>query len=343
MVTLDDAAEELYAAHPTEFVNRREALTKQARAAGDRSLANQIKGLRRPTVSAWVLNVVAHKHVGPLDELLNLGGQLRTAQAMLDAAEIKRLTARRQVLEREVVTAAVALFEDMGEDVGPSAVTEIEGTLRASVADPAAADAVASGRLTRALSYAGFGEVDLTAATATPVAPRLGKDAEPTSPSGSPKSAAADPDDGNDAGPKAQVLDLAGRRKTSSKAGSQRMESETTDESMVDADGESDDADDEELLAAQQALEEAQRRVALAAARRDLANARKTIRTATLRAEKALKARDYAAGTVADLESQLESARTRLESATTEAADAASELEKAQRVAQSAEDSGAEI
>ena len=41
--------------------------------------------------------------------------------------------------------------------------------MRAAVADPAAAQAVASGRLTKTLAYAGFGEVDLTAATATPL------------------------------------------------------------------------------------------------------------------------------------------------------------------------------
>ncbi len=45
----------------------------------------------------------------------------------------------------------------------------MEETLRAALADPNAALAVASGHLTRALSYAGLGEVDIEAATATPL------------------------------------------------------------------------------------------------------------------------------------------------------------------------------
>ncbi len=45
---------------------------------------------------------------------------------------------------------------------------EVAATLEAGLSDPASADAVRSGRLVRALSYAGFGGVDLDGAVAAP-------------------------------------------------------------------------------------------------------------------------------------------------------------------------------
>lgn len=346
MVTLDDAADELYAAHPTGFVNQREALMKQARADGDRALANQIKALRRPTVAAWVVNTVVRQQVPPLTELLELGGRLRTAQAMLDAPAIKELSSRRQELEREVVKQAVAEFRALGEDLGQSTVVEIEGTLRAAVADPAAAAAVASGRLTRALSYAGFGEVDLTAATATPVVARKEQStSEPEAP------IEVEPNTGEPDSPEARatVVEFPGKRRAAAPAdpegaGTPPPESHAAAAQLAEPDPDDDEPtaedEDEEFAEAQRLLEEAQRRVAVAAARRDLANARRSIRTATLRAEKAAKQREQAATLVADLEEQLATARARLEAAETEAEEASTQLAEAQRLVNAAEAAG---
>lgn len=54
----------------------------------------------------------------------------------------------------------------------PAVLAEVRSTFVAAIADPAAAERALSGRLLRALAYAGLGEVDLTAATAGPVKAR---------------------------------------------------------------------------------------------------------------------------------------------------------------------------
>jgi hypothetical protein len=74
-VSLSAAADELYGADPAGFVARRTELVKQARTAGDKALAGQIAALRRPTVAAWYMNLLARAGSTELDELIDLGAR----------------------------------------------------------------------------------------------------------------------------------------------------------------------------------------------------------------------------------------------------------------------------
>ena len=56
-----------------------------------------------------------------------------------------------------------------GSRFTPAMARDVATTLVAALASPEATAAVTSGRLTRALEYAGFGEIDLTEATARPL------------------------------------------------------------------------------------------------------------------------------------------------------------------------------
>jgi hypothetical protein len=172
VVDLDDATTELYALTPAEFTARRAELAAQARKEGLKDLAKQISELRRPTVSAWLVNQLARGAGGAQDdieELEQLGVDLRTAQAELDGARMKELTKQRQKLVAALVRRADAVGDEDGQKVSAGARRELEETFGAAVADEQASLAVTSGNLTRALVYAGFGEVDVSAATATPV------------------------------------------------------------------------------------------------------------------------------------------------------------------------------
>ena len=51
-------ADDLYRLAPEDFTAARDAAAKQARADGDRDGAAALKALRRPTVSAWLLNAL---------------------------------------------------------------------------------------------------------------------------------------------------------------------------------------------------------------------------------------------------------------------------------------------
>ncbi|MDQ3738016.1 MAG: hypothetical protein M3337_02475 [Actinomycetota bacterium] len=162
------AAHELYGLVPDEFTGRRDALAKEARADGDVEAAKAIKALRRPTAPAWLVNLLAREHGDDVDRLAALGEELRQAQSALDGARMKQLSADRTVLVEDLSRQVRELATAQGQKVTAAVERDVEETLRAAVVDPRAAEAVASGQLTRALAYAGLGEVDVSEATATP-------------------------------------------------------------------------------------------------------------------------------------------------------------------------------
>ncbi|WP_052590203.1 hypothetical protein [Luteipulveratus mongoliensis] len=167
---LDAVADELYAVLPGQFIAARDARVKQAKADGDKDLADQAKALRRPSVAAWLINVLARSDDG-LTDLTDLSAQLREAQSKLDGAAMKTLGQQRNTVVAELTGRAVTLGAKADPAYKDSAPVrdQVTATLNAAVADPAAEQAVASGRLVSPLAYAGFGEVDLTDAVATPL------------------------------------------------------------------------------------------------------------------------------------------------------------------------------
>lgn len=167
LTTLGEVADALYAGDPSAFIAARDEAAKAARASGDRALSAAIKQLRRPSLAAWYVNLAARSSLVSLREWLALGAALREAQGALDMARVRELGAGRGVLENRVVRDLSAHLQALGVTVSLPALDEVRSTLRAALADAGAADAVAAGRLDRALTYGGFGEVDLSAALAT--------------------------------------------------------------------------------------------------------------------------------------------------------------------------------
>lgn len=167
---LDGAADELYAVLPAEFVAARDARVKDARSASDIELAGQIKALRRPSAAAWLVNLLARSDEG-FDELSDLSQRLRSAQTNLDAPTMKELGQERSRVVTALVERAVTLARSADPKFRDSDAVrdQVTSTFIAAVADPSAEAAVTSGRLVSPLSYAGFGEVDLTDAVATPL------------------------------------------------------------------------------------------------------------------------------------------------------------------------------
>ncbi|MGE5135972.1 MAG: hypothetical protein ACM32E_24060 [Gemmatimonadota bacterium] len=165
---LAEAADELYALPPGEFRAARDERADRARAAGDRELAGAIRKLRRPTVSAWLVNRLVRDAGDRVGELLALGGELRDAQDALAGDRLRELSGRRRSLVPALAREARRLADEAGQPVSDQAERELTGTLEAALADPAAAEAVRSGRLATALSYAGLGGTDAFAAVAAP-------------------------------------------------------------------------------------------------------------------------------------------------------------------------------
>jgi hypothetical protein len=149
----------LYALPPEEFVAARNEAAGQARAAGDRERARQLAGLRRPTVAAWLVNLLALRRPELVGELLDLGAELREAQHGLRGDQLRELSGRRRAAITALVSQARQLAVEAGRRPGdPLPLAEVEASLAAALADEDVASAVRAGRLTRSAEYAGFGE-----------------------------------------------------------------------------------------------------------------------------------------------------------------------------------------
>lgn len=152
-------ARELYALPPEEFIAARDAAV---RAAGSRERAAAIAGMRKPTVAAWLVNLLAIHRPELLAGLAELAAELRTAQRELRGSELRSLSTQRRATVAALVDEARRLAIEakpaLGRGVGLP-LAEVESTLQAALAEPDAADLVRSGRLVRTIEYAGFGEV----------------------------------------------------------------------------------------------------------------------------------------------------------------------------------------
>jgi hypothetical protein len=156
---LTDVIAHLYTVPPDEFIAERSEAVDRAKAAGDRELAAQIGKLRKPSLAAWLVNLLAHQRPHLIGELLALGAELRDAQRELRGTELRELSMRRRAtvatLTKEARELAVAAGRPVREKLP---LAEVEQTLTAALADLYLADEVRAGRLTRPLEYAGFGE-----------------------------------------------------------------------------------------------------------------------------------------------------------------------------------------
>jgi len=156
-VDLEEVADELYGSSPEDFVERRTERVAQARQAGDRVVAKQISQLRRPTRTAWMVNLLARAHPAEITQLLDLGRALQDAQQRAAGDDLRRLSKSRRSAVDALTKQAADLARAAGHAPTEGTVQEVSQTLQAALADPAVADLVQRGRLTQAASYGGFG------------------------------------------------------------------------------------------------------------------------------------------------------------------------------------------
>lgn len=156
----EEAADAVYAAPAADFIATRNELAKQLKADGDALGSTRLKALRKPTVAAWIANLVARKLPDELDDLLALGDEFREATADLDGERLRDLTPKRHRLLDKLAKEAARLAADEGQKVSADVGQKLRETLDAALVDPAAGDAVREGRLSSALRHVGFGVVD---------------------------------------------------------------------------------------------------------------------------------------------------------------------------------------
>jgi hypothetical protein len=144
---------ELYGLPPEDFIAARNDLAKAVTAAGDVAAGAQVKTLRKPTLAAWLANQLVRAVPERIDELTELGAELRDAHLSRDGARLRTFVA-------ELARTARFLARDRGRKVTGTVADRLTETLDAALVDPGAAQMLRTGRLTSALRHVGFGVVD---------------------------------------------------------------------------------------------------------------------------------------------------------------------------------------
>ena len=163
-------AEELYSLPPGEFTGTRNQWAKQTKGDGDAELAKRVTELRKPSLAAWVVNMMMRHQGDQMAQVLDLGASLRQAQSDLDGDALRELTRQRRQLTTAVTRQGRTLAGELGQKVTEAVADQVQDTLHAAMVDEDAAAAVRSGLLVSALAATGVGSADVVDAVAVPAA-----------------------------------------------------------------------------------------------------------------------------------------------------------------------------
>jgi hypothetical protein len=178
---MSDVVDELYTLPPHSFTEARNSRVAEAKNAGDRVTATQLAGLKRPTIGAWLVNLVALRRPDAVAELIAVGERLRTVQDSVTPGSqagnrLRELAEQRRGAIEDVLTTIRTLVSEAGEPEPSAAqLAEAESTFAAAMVDEDAAREVRAARLLRPLSYSGFGSFGVASAGATADAGRTGR------------------------------------------------------------------------------------------------------------------------------------------------------------------------
>jgi hypothetical protein len=170
----EKALDRLYHGPLEDFTAARNELAKSLRSDGDTAAADWVKGLKKPTRAAWLVNQLAAKNSKAVKELLRASAELRDAQdEMLAGATDQRKLRESARRERKAIDALTQSAERIGrgEGVGQQILARVSETLQAAASDPDLGEAIERGRLTREQRAASIG----LAGPATPASPATAK------------------------------------------------------------------------------------------------------------------------------------------------------------------------
>ena len=160
-------ADELYGLALAEFTPARDARAKELKGT---DLAKQVKALKKPSLAAYVVNLLVRRDTEQVEQVLAVGEALRAAQESMSGEELRALTRQRRQLTAAVTTQARRTAREEGTKVTDAVADQVEATLTAAMVDADCAKAVRSGLLVAALSTTGLEPADVAAAVAVPEA-----------------------------------------------------------------------------------------------------------------------------------------------------------------------------
>lgn len=176
-VNAEQALDELYATPPDAFTKTRDALAKRLKTEGDEAASAKVKGARKPTQIAYVLNQLARRHPDDVAALVDVGRELARAQRKAlrggnAAGELREAIAH----QREVISALTRKTASLMTDLEVNAnghLDEVAGALQAALVDPVVGAQLEEGRLEKVPApAAGFPGASAMVAVPEPEKPR---------------------------------------------------------------------------------------------------------------------------------------------------------------------------
>lgn len=157
---LEDALDRLFAAPLESFTKERNALVKALRSEGRAEDADRIAGSKKPVLSAWVTNQLAHRHPDDVRALVEL-------QESLESASAERM--REGVTERRRLIAALTkkaqgILTGTGRTPTTTVLQRVSQNLLGT-STPEERAAILRGRLSADLDGSGMGMWSMPAVT----------------------------------------------------------------------------------------------------------------------------------------------------------------------------------
>jgi hypothetical protein len=158
---LDEELDRLYGLPLAEFTGARNELARELLKAGEREAADEVKALRKPSLSAWTVNQLARKERLQVRSLMTAGERLRDAQANLlrggSRDELQEAVQRQREVVGALLDSAKEVLRSTGHPATDGTLERIRETLTAVAGHAEGMKLVEEGRLSGDLDPAGFG------------------------------------------------------------------------------------------------------------------------------------------------------------------------------------------
>lgn len=153
-MNLADAAEPLFELSPEEFTAERDRIAKELKKQGEDNQAAAVKALKRPSVTAYALNLVSRKQPGLIEAMLEADERLRTAKSR---TEMDKAKADRQKAISAITGKATSLLAEQERPVTAQVKEKLTETLLAVATDEDTRERLKSGHLLKEAEAGGFG------------------------------------------------------------------------------------------------------------------------------------------------------------------------------------------
>jgi DNA repair exonuclease SbcCD ATPase subunit len=145
-----------------EFTSARNELAQRLKREGDNGAADEIRALRKPSVSAWTINQLSRLEPDAVRDLLNAGDAVRKEQKRL-LREAGKPDSLRDALAKErkainsLTERARSILQQAGRPITEATLQRIAGTLQVAAVENDGRELLKTGRLTGDLEPTGFG------------------------------------------------------------------------------------------------------------------------------------------------------------------------------------------